>query len=51
MRDAVLGGDVELVEPEVLRIERLQGELVELRNEVRTKLLGLLGKPTLTILK
>ena len=48
---AAQGGDIGHPAPEVLRIERLLGELVELRTEVRTKLLGLLGKPTLTILK
>ena len=48
---AAQGGDIGHPAPEALRIDKLLGELVELRNEIRTRLMGLLGKPTLTILK
>jgi hypothetical protein len=38
-------GDIDRPTPEAERIDRIYGEVVALRNEVRDRALGLLGRP------
>ena len=48
---AVQGSEIGQAPPEVATIEKLLGELVQLRNEVRDRLLKALSRPTLKVYK
>lgn len=45
------GTEITQVSPEIVRLERIYGDLVSLRNEVREALMKAMARPSLNVLK